>query len=95
MRIEPQIAWGMCKPQWWVVSEQMHGLLRTACDQLFDTRAWRGVAVVGDDGMERYGGRILREERRARARARGFGPALARMSGAEATGRETFIYSAM
>jgi hypothetical protein len=30
----------------------MHALLRTAGDRMFDTRAWRGLAVVGDDGIE-------------------------------------------
>jgi len=29
----------------------MHELLRPAGDQMFDTRAWRGPAVVGGDGI--------------------------------------------
>ena len=33
-------------------SEQMHVVLRPAGDQMFDTRAWRGPAVVGGDGIE-------------------------------------------
>jgi hypothetical protein len=30
----------------------MHTLLRSAGDQMYDTRAWRGPAVVGGDGIE-------------------------------------------
>ena len=30
----------------------MHVVLRPAGDQMFDTRAWRGPAVVGGDGIE-------------------------------------------
>jgi len=30
----------------------MPELLRPAGDQMFDTRAWRGPAVVGGDGIE-------------------------------------------
>jgi hypothetical protein len=30
----------------------MHVLQRPAGDQMFDTRAWRGLAVVGGDGIE-------------------------------------------
>jgi hypothetical protein len=45
----------------------MHALLRAAGDQLFDARAWRGLAVVVDDWIEQYGDRILREERRVRS----------------------------
>ncbi len=30
----------------------MRELLRPAGDQMFDTRAWRGPAVVGGDGIE-------------------------------------------
>jgi hypothetical protein len=36
----------MCQPRWWGESEQMHVVLRPAGDQMFDTRAWRGPAVV-------------------------------------------------
>ena len=42
----------MCQPLWWDGSEQMPELLRPAGDQMFDTRAWRGPAVVGGDGIE-------------------------------------------
>jgi hypothetical protein len=42
----------MCQPRWWDESEQMHVALRPAGDQMFDTRAWRGPAVVGGDGIE-------------------------------------------
>jgi len=31
----------------------MHALLRPAGDQMYDTRAWRGPAVVGGDGIDR------------------------------------------
>jgi hypothetical protein len=30
----------------------MHVVLRPAGEQMFDTRAWRGRAVVGGDGIE-------------------------------------------
>jgi hypothetical protein len=42
----------MCQPLWWDGSEQMPELLRVASDHMFDTRAWRGPAVVGGDGIE-------------------------------------------
>ena len=31
----------------------MHALLRPAGDQMYDTRTWRGPAVVGGDGIDR------------------------------------------
>src|SRR5712671_2608120 len=43
----------MCQPRWWGEREQMHALLRPAGDQMYDTRAWRGPAVVGGDGIDR------------------------------------------
>jgi hypothetical protein len=43
----------MCQPRWWGEREQMHALLRPAGDQMHDTRAWRGPAVVGGDGIDR------------------------------------------
>src|SRR5450755_3448966 len=43
---------GRCQPLRWDGSEQMPELLRPAGDQMFDTRAWRGRAVVGGDGIE-------------------------------------------
>jgi hypothetical protein len=42
----------MYQPLWWDGSEQMPELLRPAGDQMFDTREWRGPAVVGGDGIE-------------------------------------------
>jgi len=46
-------------------------VLRPGSDQLFDTRAWRGPAVVGGDGIEPSTSTELAEHDPSRCRLRG------------------------